>query len=332
MRLFISWTGSDFLGSLDGKVRWLQGQVFAPSTRLTYTSQRKLYFRFCTLADISPVPLSQENACRYIAFLSEKLAFSSIKQYINVVRMLHLEAGHVNPFLNCWHIDVLLKGTKRVLGVSTKQKLPITLGILRRMFKLVDLSSPLDVTFWASCLVAFFSFFRKSNLLIKNMESFNPKLHLCRRDATFSQDGVTLAVHWSKTIQYRQRILHIPLPRVPDSPLCPSQALIFSLRLCNSPGCGPLFTYPTRNGWLPLTVQVFQSKLVTFLSSLGINPSDYSGHSFRRGGASFALECGLPTEIIKAQGDWASNAYENYVNPSWEMRRHLAATLGSNVK
>jgi len=332
MLLFISCIGSDFLGSLDGRVRWLQGQVFATSTRLTYASQRKLYFHFCALAGISPVPLSQENACRYIAFLSGKLAFNSLKQYLNVVRILHLEAGHVNPFHNCWHIDMLLKGTKRVLGAAIKQKLPITPQILRRMFKLVNFSSPLDVTFWAACLVAFFSFFRKSNLLAKNMESFNPQLHLCRQDASFTQDGVTLAVRWSKTIQYRQRTLHIPLPRVPDSPLCPSQALLLSLRLCNSPRDGPLFTYTASNGWLPLTAQEFQGKLISYLSLLGINPSEYSGHSFRRGGASFALECGLPTEVIKAQGDWSSNAYESYINPSLEMRRHLAATLGNYVK
>ena len=132
MRLFVSWTGPDFLRSLDVKVHWLRGQVFAPSTRLTYASQRKLYLRFCKLADITPVPLSQDNACRYIAFLSERLSYISIKQYINVVSILHLlilEAGHVNPFLSCWHIDTLLKGTKRVLGVSIKQKLPITVDI-----------------------------------------------------------------------------------------------------------------------------------------------------------------------------------------------------------
>ena len=159
MLLFVSWTGADFLRSLDVKVHWLQGHVFAQSTRLTYASQRKLYLRFCNLAAIMPVPLSQDNACRYIAFLSERLSYNSIKQYINVVRILHLEAGHVNPFLTCSQIDTLLKGTRRVLGVSIKQKLPITVDILRRMFTLVDLSCPLDVTFWASCLVAFFSFF-----------------------------------------------------------------------------------------------------------------------------------------------------------------------------
>ena len=103
---------------------------------------------------------------------------------------------------------MLLKGLKRVLDASTKKKFPITQDILPSLFTLVDLPSPVDVAFWASCLVAFFSFFQKSILLIKNMESFNLKPHLCHRVATFSKDGVILAVHWSKMILYRQRTLH----------------------------------------------------------------------------------------------------------------------------
>ena len=60
--------------------------------------------------------------------------------------MLHLEAGLTNPFHNRWLVDVLLEGAKR-RGASVRQKLPITPYILRIMFTLVDLSSPLDVFF-----------------------------------------------------------------------------------------------------------------------------------------------------------------------------------------
>ena len=46
----------------------------------------------------------------------------------------------------------------------------------------------------------------------------------------------------------------------------------------------------------------------------------------------FTLECWLPSEVIKAQGDWASNVYENYINRSWEMRKHIAVTLGRYIQ
>ena len=139
-------------------------------------------------------------------------------------------------------------GTQTCCSKAHKQTLLITPAILRQLFKQIDFTLPLEVTFWAACLVAFFSFFRKSNLLVKSITSFDSNLHLCRQDATFTEDGVSLAVRWSKTIQYRQRILHIALPRIPGSPLCPAQTLILASRLCNSPPSAPLFIYPTRNG------------------------------------------------------------------------------------
>ena len=42
---------------------------------------------------------------------------------------------------------------------------------------------------------------------------------------------------------------------------------------------------------------------------------------------SFALECGLPTEVIKAQGDWASKDCKNYVNPSLGMCQGILQQL-----
>jgi len=126
--------------------------------------------------------------------------------------------GHANPFQGYRHIEMLLKGTKRVLGAAHRRKLPITLAILRQLFKQIDFTLPLEITFWAACLIASFSFFRKSNLLVKSIRCFDSNLHLCRRDAKFSEDGVTLAGRWSKTVQYRRRVLHIPLPRIPGSP------------------------------------------------------------------------------------------------------------------
>ena len=163
------------------------------------------------------------------------------------------------------------------------------------------------------------------------MDSFIHSVHLCRRDANFFSS-------WSYFICSLVEYMPVPATYFARSfatcrgfPLCHSQALILSVRLCNSPPWAPLFTYPTRSGWLPLTVRVFQSILITYLSTLGINASDYSGLRFRRGGATFALECGIPTEVIKAQGVWVSSAYDNYIHPSWEMRKKLAATMGSRV-
>ena len=109
----------------------------------------------------------------------------------------------------------------------------------------------------------------------------------------FSPVGVSLSVLWWKTCQYRQRTLHVPC-HVSWVPIVPFAGFDPFCKVMQLSPLGSFVHFPTRSGWLPLTVRVFQSILITYLSTLGIIASDYSGLRFRRGGATFALECGIP--------------------------------------
>ena len=307
----------------------MRSQTFAESTARTYRSQQLMYLQFCNGLDIMPVPISQANLGRYIAFLASRLCFSSVRQYLNAVRLMHLEAGLPNPISNCWYITSILKGLRHHKGDSTKQKLPITPDILFGILSVLDLNRPFDVTFWSVCLVGFFTFFRKSNLLIPAQEKFDPSKHLCRSDVQLGTSGAVISVRWSKTIQFKQKTLFIPLPRIADSPCCPTSALLLTLtRLPRSNGPAPLFCYPSPNGLKPITHSSFVAYLRKCLSNLGLEPSKFSGHSFRRGGVSFTMQCGLPLEWVKLQGDWSSNAVERYLQPAFSLRLKLAETLG----
>ena len=212
--------------TLDQEVLFYRGNSFANSTFKTYSVHFTAYSEFCNNLNISLVPISQQDLGRYIAFLSRKLSFSSVRQYLNIVRLLHLEAGLKNPLEDNWYVSSILKGVKRVKGDNQSQKLPITLDILRKIFLSLNLLSSFDRAFWAACLVGFFSFFRKSNLLVPSHMLFDPKRHICASDVQFTPDGAILTVRWSKVIQFRERVLHIPLPKIIDSPFCPSNALL----------------------------------------------------------------------------------------------------------
>ena len=212
------------------------------------------------------------------------------------------------------------------------QKLPITLEILAGIVTKLNLRLSLDRCFWAACLVAFFSFFRKSNLLIQSPTSFDPTKHLCSTDAQFTPQGVVLTVRWSKVIQFRERQLLIPLPLIPNCVFCPSTALLASYLECSSANTPvPLFRFCNGSDPLVLTQGIFTARLRECLDSLGYPSSKFSTHSFRRGGASFGLQCGLPTDLIKLQGDWNSNAYERYLQPSFALRKQVALKLGAET-
>jgi hypothetical protein len=50
---------------------------------------------------------------------------------------------------------------------------------------------------------------------------------------------------------------------------------------------------------------------------IGKNPKQFSTHSFRRGGASWAFSSEIPSELIQLYGDWKSDAYKNYLRFSF---------------
>ena len=175
----------------------------------------------------TPVPITAANLGRYAAYLADfkQLSPCSILKYMNIIRLLHLEAGSSNPLIDCWILDSVIRGIKRCNGKELDRKLLITPHILARMHYLINKDSPFDVVFWAICLVLFFGMLRKSNVLCPSL-AFNPSKHLCRSDFFVHPWGLEIKIRWSKTIQFRDRCLSVPLPFLPGNKLCPATAVI----------------------------------------------------------------------------------------------------------
>ena len=56
-----------------------------------------------------------------------------------------------------------------------------------------------------------------------------------------------------------------------------------------------------------------------------------SPHSFRRGGATFAFEAKVPSELIKAQGDWRSDCYLIYLEMTDRQKRAAATRMAAAI-
>ena len=75
-------------------------------------------------------------------------------------------------------------------------------------------------------------------------------------------------------------------------------ALVPARRSC------PVFLLLGPSGIMPLTKRSFVSQFRACLSPMGISHANrFRGHSFRRGGASWAFSCGVPGELIQLYGD-----------------------------
>ena len=67
--------------------------------------------------------------------------------------------------------------------------------------------------------------------------------------------------------------------------------------------------------------------LKSSLQKAGFDPAAYSGHSFRRGGCSFAFQIGISPTLIKLRGDWRSNVYERYISVSPDLNFKVGKAL-----
>ena len=153
---------------LDREVSQYRVANFSVSTRKTYQTHLRLYLAFCEVMDIGPVPASEQTIAQYAAYLARRLKPSSVKQYLNIIRTLHLKCGHPHPFKDSWYVKTTLTGIEKAKGCVVHRKTPLTPDILLPIKRGLNLSCVEDCVFWAACLVLFFGFLRKSNLFQDN--------------------------------------------------------------------------------------------------------------------------------------------------------------------
>ncbi len=301
--------------SIDRDIQLYRGLTYAPGTQATYRCHRRAYLKFCSSLGYSPIPATPELIQRYTAFLARSLKFTSIKQYLNIIRLMHLEWELPNP-LPDFKIQSTMRGIRRALEDAVTKKLPITPAILRHILSQLNMSSCSDANVWAACLALFFGFLRKASVLPPSHTSSRTTPLPRRSDVIFASHGATIIIRHTKTIQCQQRVIPVLLPRQLDNALCPTQALFHAMSFAPQLGAtSPVFIMDTKG--TPISGPFFVRRIRQCLESARIpNHLQFSGHSFRRGVACFAYEIGLDTPTIKALGDWRSSAYMGYIDIS----------------
>ena len=279
----------------------------------------------------------------------DRFSYNTIKTYLLGPQHLQIQTlGHWQPLSERPIVKAHLTAAKRILGDFSKKKEPMTPELMYHIFLKLGgshliLNDTSKLVVWTSFVIAFWSFLRKSNLLAStaNFKSAFSDAHvLRRRDAqyVFCTDGLRiLSLVLSVTLEKNEQFgsagpRQIPLPALPAghpaSFMCPVLWSREMLRRIPLDSAAPLFSFPARGTQNksfghPFTHTYFESQLKQILLSLGIDDlpvNDYSGHSFRRGAASFAFNKGIPPELIKLQGHWKSEAYQIYSIASLETK------------
>ena len=282
-------------------------------------SQLQAYLNFCARYQFSPFPVSKYVFLAYLVFLSHSLAsYQSLLNYINILKHINNALGADLTFMFDYNCFLTQRGLRRVMGDHVYHTFLITIDILLRIFQSFQPRNVFHACMRAAFLVTFFSFLRISNLVPYTLSEVhsNASFFLRHTNITFTASGAYLHVFKTKTIQFKQKILEIPLPIIPGSILCPVAALTTYFRLVPASSNSPVFLAPHGSGFTPILAQHFNLFLNRCVSSIGEDPLHFSLRSFRKGRATFAFNCGAPTEFIKAQGDWKSDASLVYLTLS----------------
>ena len=216
-----------------------------------------------------------------------------------------------------------MQGIKRRQSHTPHQALPLTPDIMRDMYSLLDMTKVQDLALWCSFLVTFYCLFRKSNSVPRSVNKVDLKRTLLRRHILIDQNTVFVHCTFSKTIQFGQRDLVIPIPGNSDEALDPVRHLQALHQKVKSDGDAPAFSFGPGKF---ITHNSFTTRLKKLLTQAGYAPSLYSGHSFRRG-ATLLYRLGASILQIQMSGDWASQCFARYLHVSDEDRGEIQSLV-----
>ncbi len=101
--------------------------------------------------------------------------------------------------------------------------------------------------------------------------------------------------------------------------------------LVHAPKEGPAFVLQHGTDMSPITYCQYQAFIHKVVSRVGLNPSSFSLHNFRHGGATWAFRSHVPWELVNGHGDWKSNAYLKYLEFSLDQRLVVAQAMAEGL-
>lgn len=248
------------------------------------------------------------------------MSYETVVNYIAGVRKLHELAGFNVPGPGDPNLKHILRAIRQELAHPIKQAAPISPQILKEIYNWVDLTNIVDIVCYTALLVGFYLFLRNSNLVPGSKSKFDPQKQLIRSDIQVGSNVILVVIKWSKTIQYQEKQVLLPVLPAKDLKICPVFWLKLILNKVKAGMDAPLFCTPQENGVVPITYDQLADRLKYWVGKTGAPSGKYTLHGLRHGGACHALEVGLVGEDLKLMGDWATDAYMRYLDITLQRR------------
>ena len=318
--------------------RDVQCSAFADRTKRNICSMLKSYLDFCRVYKIVGFPASGDDLCLFATwlFVTKKVqSAQSVKNYLSSVRTWHKSNGEdCDTPTSHGPLHLTVRGLERKFSTPVKKMFPITPNILLALIQFPSGIFGTELTMFtvirALYIHLFLSMLRLDTLVPQSPGCFNPVIQLVWGRVGLLDQGVIIKAIHTKQIQDRRRELNIPLVAKPGSDVCPVAAF---QSLTDIPGypcqpTDPVYNIPGKHGgWVPLGRHQVVTVLEAQIVRLGLDPTMYRPHAFRRGGIQLAAKLVSNFHLLKIHTDHASNAIEAYTNLPAEDRFQVTKSM-----
>ena len=267
----------------------------------------------------------------WVAWLGGRVQPKTIKAYLTHLRSLHVDTDLPFSAIEAPVVQRLIRGIKRYHGeAGRKPKQPITLPILRDILSHMP-DSPQQLHLRAACCLAYSALLRCGEFTTREgtRRGFGTETGLTVGSIRLLPDATTpthatIFLPGSKTDPFRKGTTITVAAAPPGSATCPVGALKALFEAEPRPETAALFE--ERPG-MPLSRGFFLKMIRAALLHAGYNPSEFAGHSFRRGAASSAAVAGYSDYEIQLLGRWRSDAFKLYLEVDQARLLQLSRTL-----
>ena len=277
------------------------------NTIRAYKSDFLDFANFCKQNSLKSLPADYKTVSIFITHLfKNKQKLSSIKRKLVSISAIHKIKGFYIDIKNPVIVENFL-GIKRQIGVAQKGKRPLTIENLKKIVNSInsnELCLARNLRDKAILLIGFAGGFRRSELTNLNYQ-----------DLEFVNEGIKIKIIKSKTDQFGEGMIKA-IPYFNNEEFCPVINLKKMLKICEISE-GGIFRRISKSGKVStssLTDQNVALILKKYLTTVGLDNINFSGHSLRSGFATASAESGADERsIMNMTGHKSTEMVRRYI-------------------
>jgi site-specific recombinase XerD len=280
------------------------------NTIRAYKSDFLDFANFCKQNSLKSLPADYKTVSIFITHLfKNKQKLSSIKRKLVSISVIHKIKGLYIDIKNPVIVENFL-GIKRQIGVAQKGKRPLTIENLKKIVNSInsnELCLARNLRDKTILLIGFAGGFRRSELTNLNYQ-----------DLEFVNEGIKIKIIKSKTDQFGEGMIKA-IPYFNNEEFCPVINLKKMLKICEV-NEGGIFRRISKSGKVStssLTDQNVALILKKYLTIVGLDNINFSGHSLRSGFATASAESGADERsIMNMTGHKSTEMVRRYIKES----------------